>query len=140
MSAAEQAAYTAPTQAAYFGRAAHAVPDWAAIDTDVPDDPFVIDLKEKVGASLVKDDIDEPMLDHGNTPAASKSIKQTTTAADYPELTAADPPTDTDGDGIPDQWEEDNGMDKHDPKDAGADHDGDGHSRLEEYLNDLTIQ
>lgn len=40
---------------------------------------------------------------------------------------------DTDGDGIPDEWEIKNGLNPNDPKDAGLDNDKDGLTNLEEY-------
>ena len=45
-------------------------------------------------------------------------------------------PTDTDGDGIPDNWEEANGLDKNDPADGGI-LTANGYSNLENYLNGL---
>lgn len=44
--------------------------------------------------------------------------------------------TDDDGDGIPDAYEEQNGLDRLDPADAAADFDSDGESNLVEYQND----
>jgi hypothetical protein len=51
----------------------------------------------------------------------------------YSRLTSGTAP-DTDGDGMPDDWEIANGLDPHDPDDALRDADGDGYSNLEEYL------
>jgi subtilisin family serine protease len=45
------------------------------------------------------------------------------------------PNPDFDGDGMPDTWEIDNGLDPRDPGDANEDADGDGLTNLEEYRN-----
>ncbi len=42
--------------------------------------------------------------------------------------------TDSDGDGMPDDWEMVNGLNKNDPSDAALDPDGDGMTNLQEYL------
>jgi len=42
--------------------------------------------------------------------------------------------SDTDGDGLPDSWEESHGLDPRNPSDALLDSDGDGLTNLEEYL------
>jgi len=44
------------------------------------------------------------------------------------------PPPDTDGDGIPDDWESANGLNPMDPADANQDPDSDGFTNLKEYL------
>jgi hypothetical protein len=49
--------------------------------------------------------------------------------------TGQSPILDNDGDGIPNTWEDANGLDKFNPADALADNDGDGQSNLAEYLS-----
>ncbi len=56
---------------------------------------------------------------------------------DYPEIHRPDG-WDTDGDGMPNQWEKQNGLNPDDPADGATDKDGDGYTNLEEYLNSLT--
>lgn len=53
----------------------------------------------------------------------------------WPELKSAAPPADSDHDGMPDDWESQNGLDAHDKADGSTDTDGDGYSNLEEFLN-----
>ena len=48
--------------------------------------------------------------------------------------TAFDPQRDSDGDGIPDWWEIEHGLNPYDPSDALLDLDGDGYRNLYEYL------
>ena len=43
------------------------------------------------------------------------------------------PPQDTDGDGLPDSWEQKYGLNVYDPTDAAQDADGDGLTHLQEY-------
>ncbi len=55
----------------------------------------------------------------------------------WPELNSTTPPTDTDHDGMPDAWEQANGLDINNPDDRNDDADNDGYTNLEEYLNSL---
>ena len=48
-----------------------------------------------------------------------------------------EPVKDTDGDGIPDWWEEKYGLNPNDPSDAAKDCNGDGYTNIEKYLNGL---
>jgi hypothetical protein len=55
---------------------------------------------------------------------------------EYPEVhRAAD--WDTDGDGMPDDWEKSHGLNPKDPADGNKDFNGDGYTNLEKYLNSL---
>lgn len=55
----------------------------------------------------------------------------------YPEFTYSkdDVSSDKDGDGMPDSWEEANGLDASDAADGAVDADEDGYTNLEEFLN-----
>ena len=55
----------------------------------------------------------------------------------WPELKSAEPPEDCDKDGMPDDWEKQNGFDPDDPADGNTDTDADGYTNLEEYLNNI---
>lgn len=55
----------------------------------------------------------------------------------YPDLAAGQPPTDSDHDGMPDEWELAMGLDPGDPADGSGDLDGDGYTNVEEYLHEL---
>jgi pectate lyase len=52
-------------------------------------------------------------------------------------LVTSEPSKDTDGDGIPDEWEQRHGLNPNDPKDGNAVTSGDGYTNLEKYLNSL---
>jgi hypothetical protein len=55
----------------------------------------------------------------------------------YPELEPDQPPADSDHDGMPDNWEMQQGLDPNDPSDGNGDLDGDGYTNGEEYLHAL---
>ena len=49
------------------------------------------------------------------------------------------PPADTDLDGMPDFWEKAMKLNPNDAADNAKDHDGDGYTNIEEYINDLAL-
>ncbi|MHC4444463.1 MAG: thrombospondin type 3 repeat-containing protein [Planctomycetota bacterium] len=55
----------------------------------------------------------------------------------YPTLPPGTPRTDTDGDGMPDDWETSHNLNPNDPADASGDRDGDGYTNVEEWFNGL---
>jgi pectate lyase len=54
---------------------------------------------------------------------------------DYPNLQGGNAPNDTDGDGMPDDWERRFGLNPNDASDGNLDANGDGYTNIEEYLN-----
>lgn len=58
----------------------------------------------------------------------------------WPELVSETPPTDTDHDGMPDDWENANGLDPSDYSDRNGDIKNNGYTNLEDYLNELVEQ
>jgi penicillin V acylase-like amidase (Ntn superfamily) len=55
----------------------------------------------------------------------------------YPPLGDGEPPTDSDHDGMPDEWERSMELDPTDSADGNGDPDGDGYTNIEEYLHSL---
>jgi len=55
----------------------------------------------------------------------------------YPEYKGK-PYKDSDGDGMPDEWEKKHGLDPNDPSDANKDCTGDGYTNIEKYINGIS--
>lgn len=74
-----------------------------------------------------------------NTPGIIDTPGDVKDAADspnapWPAYRSAEPPADTDKDGMPDTWEAKAGLDAKNTADGNGDRDGDGYTNLEEYL------
>jgi len=54
----------------------------------------------------------------------------------WPQYASSPPPTDSDRDGMPDEWEKKFGLKPGDSSDGAADTDDDGYTNIEEWLND----
>ena len=87
----------------------------ASLSRDAADARIVADVRARTGTII--DDVSE-------TPG-------------WPRLASSPPPHDSDGDGMPDDWEESAGLDPADAGDGARDRDGDGYTNLEDYLNSL---
>ena len=100
---------------------------------------------DKAGATLPKrDSVDErvvEMVRKGKTTTATGIIKDISEVGGYPNLTyqESEVPVDSDGDGMPDAWELQYGLDPKNPKDGALDADGDGYTNVEEYLNGTDV-
>ncbi len=116
--------------------------DAAHVTTQSPQDAYE-DVLRHAGASLPKRDrVDARITEETRSGTATYSglypgiINQPDDVGGYPVLESTTPPEDTDSDGIPDAWEDANGLDKNDPED-GKIIQPDGYSNLEHYLNEL---
>ena len=96
----------------------------------------------KAGATLPKRDaVDKrvtEMVRSGKPTTETGIIKDISEVGGYPELTfdPAEVPVDSDGDGMPDEWEIKYNLNPKSDKDGGSlDSDGDGYTNVEEYLN-----
>jgi pectate lyase len=100
----------------------------------------------KAGATLPKrDPVDKrvtEMVRTGKPTTQNGIIKDIAEVGGYPSLTynAAQLLKDTDGDGMPDDWEIKNKLDPKNAKDGAMDTDDDGYTNLEEYLNGTNPQ
>ncbi len=95
----------------------------------------------KAGATLPRRDAVDArvieMVRTGNVGAGNGIINSPDEVGGYPQYTfdPAQVPADSDGDGMPDEWERKYGLDPNDPADGALDKDNDGYTNVEEYLN-----
>lgn len=99
------------------------------------------------GASLVRDAVDIRVIEETASGTATYGtnnrygvgphgiIDSQNDVGGWPELRSLEPPADTDGDGMPDWWEIEHGLDPEDPADGNLDRNEDGYTNLEEYLD-----
>jgi pectate lyase len=89
---------------------------------------------ESAGASVVRDAVDERVVASVRS-GTGKVIDSQKDVGGWPELAAGPPWKDSDGDGMPDDWERRQRLDPRSAADGNADRDGDGFTELEEWLN-----
>ena len=123
--------------------------EFAAVTTHSAEDAYDRVLKY-AGASLSRDEYDEMMVADTRDGVASCIVKgigkglinsqDDITYADgstgFPTLNSLEAKADTDGDGMPDEWETANGLNPNDPEDGPAAAEN-GYTNLENYLNSL---
>lgn len=103
---------------------------------------------EYAGASLSRDIHDETMVHDAREGVVTTTSRATGLinnqdeamyidgTSGWPVLNSTEAPVDTDGDGMPDEWETENGLDPNNPED-GKIMGEDGYTNLENYLNSL---
>jgi pectin methylesterase-like acyl-CoA thioesterase len=87
------------------------------------------------GSSLVRDTVDTRMVSEVRSEGGTQ-IDSPNQVGGYPVLNSTTPLLDSDGDGIPDEWESEHGLNPADPAD-GRVVTSSGYSNLELYLNDI---
>jgi hypothetical protein len=88
------------------------------------------------GASRVRDAVDARVV--GTVRARGGTIIDSQSeVGGWPALAAGTPWRDTDGDGMPDDWERRHRFDPSDAADGNRDRDGDGYTNVEEWLAEL---
>jgi hypothetical protein len=114
---------------------------YAGAQRDAVDERYVNEVKTGTGSMIYT----RPITPE-NTPEEAKRITMQETLdrhnakmmkIEFPELKSTTPPVDTDHDGMPDEWEQKNGLNPNDPKDRNDDFTGDGYTNLEKYINEL---
>ncbi|WP_299249364.1 T9SS type A sorting domain-containing protein [uncultured Aquimarina sp.] len=96
------------------------------------------EVLDGVGATLPSLDRVDTDIINGVRNRTGRIIDYPSDVGGYPNLALGNAPTDSDSDGIPDQWEASNGLNPNNANDGSSDKDGDGYTNLEEYLNSLT--
>jgi uncharacterized repeat protein (TIGR02543 family) len=97
-----------------------------------------------VGASVAPDTVDKRIVKevatgtftYTGTTSTNGLIDTQTDVGGWPVLNSTTPPADSDHDGIPDDWEDTNGLNKNDASDRNT-VGTDGYTMLEKYLNSL---
>jgi hypothetical protein len=106
------------------------------ISIDSPEDAYA-KVVRSAGSSLQRDAVDERLIGYVKTLGTEgKIFKNEQDAGGQQELKTAMAKQDSDGDGIPDEWEKANKLNASDKKDANKITKS-GYSNLEIYLNSL---
>ena len=91
---------------------------------------------ESAGASYQRDAVDRRIV-YDVREFSGGLIDSQYDVGGWPELDGGVLPVDSDGDGMPDEWEIVRGLNPSDGRDATRDRDGDGYTNIEEYIHGL---
>lgn len=87
------------------------------------------------GATLpTRDTVDNRIINDVRN-STGNLISNPSQVGGWPNLSGGNPPTDSDKDGMPNNWETANGLNPNNPTDRNNDKDNDGYTNLEEFLN-----
>lgn len=91
---------------------------------------------DRAGAGPARDAVDQRVV-AGVRDRSGRIIDSQTQIGGWPELAPGTPWIDSDGDGMPDDWERAHGLDPANAADGPTDRNGDGFTNLEDWLNGL---
>jgi len=106
------------------------------INTQSPQDAYKSVL-DSAGASIKRDVVDTRVVNDVRNGTGS-IIDDEDEVGGWPEYTTYDVKTDSDKDGMADEWEIRNNLDPNNPEDRNDDNNKDGYTNLEAYLSNLT--
>jgi hypothetical protein len=92
---------------------------------------------QNAGASKVRDSVDKRIIS-GIKDRTNRLIDSQDEVGGWPPLFGSQPPSDTDRDGMSDEWKLANSLNPNNPEDRNGDQDANGYTNLEEYLISIT--
>ena len=110
--------------------------DLTALDNEQTAEQAYETVLSKAGCSLRRDAIDTRIVNEVRN-GGGKLVNSPDEAGGYPKLESGTAPVDTDHDGMPDDWENANGLDRLSPNDGKLNTIDQNYTNLEVYLNSL---
>lgn len=110
-------------------------PDWAEA-ADQTAEAAALSVLDRAGAGRVRDAVDARVI-AGVRDRTARIIDSQEQVGGWPELEPGTPWIDSDGDGMPDEWERGHGLNPASAADGSNDRNGDGFTNLEDWLNEL---
>jgi hypothetical protein len=95
------------------------------------------DVLGRGGATLPRRDAVDRRIVEEVTSRKGHILNSQTEVGGWPDLRTAAAPLDSDGDGMPDEWERQHGLNPNDAADGPQVRDASGYTNVEEYLNGL---
>ncbi|QDH72513.1 pectate lyase [Brevundimonas sp. M20] len=110
-------------------------PDWAEAAGQTAE-AAALSVLDRAGAGRVRDAVDARVI-AGVRDRTGRIIDSQEQVGGWPELEPGTPWIDSDGDGMPDDWERAHGLNPASAADGSNDSNGDGFTNLEDWLNEL---